>query len=291
MLVPRKKSFSDHRLNSSIGITGGTGFIGSHVRKEFDYRGIPLTILGRQSAQNMTLRTHEQYMECDIREPNILTKESVPQTLIHLAWTGLVDFTSESHLAEELHVQSNFLKSVVQLGVQNLLVSGTCFEYGLVEGEIGEDCATRPVVPYAIAKNELREMLIRLQVNYEYNLMWARLFYVYGDGQRSSTLYSGIMKAIASGAASLEVSSKNLVRDFISVENVAKYLTDLALLNSNCGQVNVCSGTGTSVGEFVDQIAAREGVQLSVVEGNRPLPNFEPESFWGNSSLLRKLID
>jgi hypothetical protein len=71
--------------------------------------------------------------------------------------------------------------------------------YGKVEGEIDESHSTNPAMPYSAAKNELRKKLQELQKLHQFNLAWCRLFYIYGDGQRRGTLYSGIKKAIAAG--------------------------------------------------------------------------------------------
>ena len=288
--MPTEKNSSGLHASPQIGITGGTGFIGIHVRKEFAQRGIPLCVLARESARNTLLAPNEWFVACDITQPELLDADLVPPTLIHLAWNGLVDFTSSSHLDNEMPVQSVFLEAMVGSGVRNLVVSGTCFEYGKVEGEIDESHSTNPAMPYSAAKNELRKNLQELQKLHQFNLAWCRLFYIYGDGQRRGTLYSGIKKAIAAGETTFEVSKKSLVRDFISVQEVAKLLVDIALAGKNIGPINVCSGKGTTIGEFVDYVADIEGAHLSVTDGNRPLPGFESDGYWGNVSMLNQLI-
>jgi nucleoside-diphosphate-sugar epimerase len=288
--VPTEKNPSGPHASPKIGITGGTGFIGIHVRKECAQRGIPLSVLARDSARHTQLAPMEKFVSCDINQPSSIDTEFVPPTLIHLAWNGLVDFTSTSHLEEEMPLQSAFLGAMVKSGVQNLIVSGTCFEYGKVEGEIDEQHSTAPVMPYSAAKNELRKYLQELQKTQQFNLSWCRLFYIYGDGQRRGTLYSGIKKAIAEGDFSFEVSKKSLIRDFISVQEVAKLLVDIALIDKDIGPINVCSGKGTSIGDFVHHVAKMGGAELSVTDGNRPLPDFESAGYWGDVSKLSQLV-
>jgi dTDP-6-deoxy-L-talose 4-dehydrogenase (NAD+) len=54
-----------------------------------------------------------------------------PDVLIHLAWNSLDDYRSLLHFEHELPTHYQFLKGLIQAGLPSLLVSGTCFEYGM----------------------------------------------------------------------------------------------------------------------------------------------------------------
>ncbi len=54
-----------------------------------------------------------------------------PDLLIHLAWQGLPNYKSLFHFENNLPVHYSFLKNMVVNGLKNMVVTGTCFEYGI----------------------------------------------------------------------------------------------------------------------------------------------------------------
>jgi dTDP-6-deoxy-L-talose 4-dehydrogenase (NAD+) len=54
--------------------------------------------------------------------------------LLHLAWDGLPNYRSLRHFEQELPAQYAFLRSVIAAGLKSLMVTGTCFEYGMQSG-------------------------------------------------------------------------------------------------------------------------------------------------------------
>ena len=109
---------------------------------------------------------------------------------MHLAWDGLPNYRSLHHFETELPKQYRFLREVVSRGLKSLLVTGTCFEYGMQNGELSESLICMPDNPYGYAKDALRRQLTFLKTEFQFNLTWARLFYMYGEGQGSKSIYS-----------------------------------------------------------------------------------------------------
>ena len=68
--------------------------------------------------------------------------------------------------------------NLVKHGLKDITVIGSCYEYGIREGELSENLPSEPTVEYSIAKNLLREYLQELQSNYNFVLKWMRVFYV-----------------------------------------------------------------------------------------------------------------
>jgi nucleoside-diphosphate-sugar epimerase len=58
--------------------------------------------------------------------------------LAHLAWPGLPNYRGLFHFEHNLMADYRFIKSVVEAGVKHVLVTGTCFEYGLQSGPLSE---------------------------------------------------------------------------------------------------------------------------------------------------------
>ena len=64
------------------------------------------------------------------------------------------------------------IKNLITQGLKNVVITGTCFEYGDYEGEITEQFIVKPITKYGVAKNLLRLKLENLKSKYNFNLTW-----------------------------------------------------------------------------------------------------------------------
>jgi len=275
-----------------IGVTGSTGFIGRYLVAELDRRRIQATLQSR-SAHNPSgrdsLHTRAAF---DLHSPPTDAYQLMgePDTLLHLAWSGLPNYKSAHHVEQELPAQYEFLKALIGAGVQNLVVAGTCFEYGLQSGELSEDLEPRPINPYGLAKNALRVRLEQLQRLVPFNLIWCRLFYLFGEGQAPTSLFSQLKSAVARGTKVFDMSGGEQVRDFLSVGEAASYMVSLAVLGRNLGCVNVCSGVPISVRSIVEGWIRDNSWNIELNLGHYPYPDYEPMVFWGDRAKLNRCL-
>ncbi len=266
-------------------VTGGTGFIGRHVVAQLLQRDHIVAVISRQdNLQNDELFSNVEVISADIYQdhPDIKGKTGLPDALMHLAWNGLPNYKAMFHLETNLPGDMCFLKYVVSEGVKHLLVAGTCFEYGLIDGALRADAMTAPVTAYGMAKDNLRKYLELLQQEKDFILQWARLFYLYGEGQNSNSLVGQLDKAIADGCQTFDMSGGEQLRDFLPVENVARKLVEM-LENSATrqGVMNCCSGKPISVRRLVEERIQQRDAQLALNLGAYPYPDYEPMAFWG----------
>jgi dTDP-6-deoxy-L-talose 4-dehydrogenase (NAD+) len=275
-------------------VTGSTGFIGQYVLRELVSRSEIESIVatGRHKERPTTLPEKCQYEYLDITSPSPDDYERIgrPDVLIHLAWEGLPNYRSLHHFEAELSRQYAFLNSLLDSGLPSLLVTGTCFEYGMASGELSETMMVHPTNPYGFAKNALREQLEYRKKKSEFNLTWARLFYLYGNGQAPSSIYSQLMNAINCGEASFKMSKGDQLRDFLEIRLAAKYLVDLAVRNKDDGIVNVCSGKPISIRSLVEQWISDRESSIKLILGHFPYPDYESMAFWGNPTHLHQLV-
>ena len=266
-------------------VTGATGFIGQHLVAELVQRGHAVTALARRAepARALPWCDRVRFLARDLHQPlpdaEALAGEQ--DLVIHLAWSDLADYRSLSHIERTLAADYAFLKSLVLAGVPRLLVSGTCFEYGLQSGALHEELDARPTTPYAIAKRSLHLFLTALQRVHPFKLQWARLFYMHGPGQKANSLLAQLDQAIDGGAREFRMSGGEQLRDYLPVQEVAARLGTLADCSDFDGVVNICSGTPVSVRRLVDQHLARRNAEIALNLGFYPYPDHEPMAFWG----------
>ena len=271
-----------------VAVTGATGFVGQHVVAELERRCVSAVLACRPSiTRNTSVATH-LVAAVDLREPpgDCFDRMGRPDILIHLAWGGLPNFNSLHHFEDELPVQYCFLKGLIQAGLPNLLVTGTCLEYGLQSGPLREDCDAKPTTPYGLAKDTLRRQLQCLQRAKHFNLIWARLFYMFGEGQAESSLLPQLRRAVERGDRTFNMSRGEQLRDYLPVADLAQHLVSLALSPQDHGIINICSGTPISVRTLVETRIAEISWKIELNLGYYPYPSYEPMAFWGDRSKL-----
>jgi dTDP-6-deoxy-L-talose 4-dehydrogenase (NAD+) len=276
-----------------IAITGATGFIGQHVRKQLKESSHEILLVTRDAKKISSLGTNERVLIADISEARDDWYQYLdsPDVLLHLAWGGLPNYLDNYHLDVELPLQVKFLTNLVSNGLSKLVVTGTCYEYGIASGALTEIEDTTPVTPYGIAKDRLRRLLSDLKSKADFELTWARIFYTYGTGQSELSIYSQLTFAVANGDAEFKIGSGTQILDFIPVERVAEILNFLVTKNSNIGIVNVGSGNPQSVLQFVQAQIHAMGAQIIPLLGVISDRKYEPNAFWSDNKKLNKEIE
>lgn len=282
-------------MNNTVLVTGATGFVGNYVVHALLNKGC---VVIASSSNEESARRHSWYH--DVRyisfnlssfDPtrNYYTGLGSAQKLIHLAWEGLPYYKAEFHRTLNLPRHVAFLKNMIDHGLQDLTVTGTCLEYGMQEGKLAEDRITLPSNPYAMAKDSLRKSLEELQSIVPYSLKWVRLFYMYGKGQSPNSLLSQLDKALDEGKQVFNMSGGEQVRDYLPVEEVAANIVRIALQDKVAGVINCCSGQPITVKQLVEKYLTDKKKSISLNLGFYPYPDYEPMAFWGDNTKLKTI--
>lgn len=276
-----------------IAVTGASGFIGRYVLEELERNQVEVVVVTRDATRLAGLGIAGRIVEMDIAAPSedCFDRLGRPDVLIHLAWDGLPNYKSLHHFETELPRQFRFLKAMVEAGLQSLLVTGTCFEYGMQSGPLSEDLVTLPGNPYGYAKDALRRQLEFLRVVTPFGLTWARLFYMYGEGQPKSALYPQLKDAVLHGERVFNMSGGEQLRDYLPVGEVARLISILAWRHSDSGCVNVCSGKPISVRKLVEGWLEENGWDIGLKLGHYPYPDYEPMAFWGDRHRMDVILN
>jgi nucleoside-diphosphate-sugar epimerase len=277
----------------SVVVTGASGFVGRAVLAALAARGIRPTVVTRDRRRLSDLELDSAIVEGDIGAPDpaFIGEVARHDILLHLAWDGLPNYKSPHHFETELPTQFRFLKAAVAAGSRSIVVSGTCFEYGMQEGRLVETAPTQPTNPYGCAKDALRRQLSFLKQETPFALTWARLFYMYGTGQNPKSIYSQLAAAVDRGDDHFDMSAGEQIRDYLPIKEVAELLVRLTLLGRDVGIVNICSGQPRSMRGVVESWLRDNGWRITLRLGRYPYPDYEPLAFWGSAEKLREVLN
>ncbi|MBP5956844.1 NAD(P)-dependent oxidoreductase [Pseudomonas anatoliensis] len=276
-------------------VTGATGFVGRHLVAALLVRGCAVRAVARnaETAQGMPWINNVEFVAADIHAADLdvaALTEGV-DVLAHLAWPGLPNYRALFHFEHNLMADYRFIKRAVEAGVKQVLVTGTCFEYGMQSGPLSENTEPRPSNPYGLAKHTLHLFLQSLQQEHPFTLQWARLFYLHGEGQNPNSLLAALDRVVDAGEASFNMSAGEQLRDFLPIATAASYLSAILHQRDFDGVINCASGQPISVRTLVEQRLRERGASIDLNLGHYPYPTHEPMAFWAVVDRLQDLLE
>ena len=209
-----------------IFLTGGTGFIGSHLVNQAHQLGHEIVALRRspQSEARLPLEKEPLWLDKAMSElqPDDFTGCEV---LIHLAaHSANVPYdTLENCLVKNVVEPITMFRAAAAAGLKRYLVAGTCFEYGaagLRYDRIPLDAPLEPTSSYPASKAAATVAFQSLVRELEASMLMFRIFQVYGPGEADGRFWPSLRQAALRGE-DFEMTAGDQVRDFIRVEDVA----------------------------------------------------------------------
>jgi len=278
-------------------VTGATGFIGRYVIKRLLLSGHEIITTARRNAGEAVSCFPElkntRYIQKDLndQENDYYSFFNEPDIVIHTSWEGLPNYDKLYHIERNLPANYYFIKNIISNGLGDITITGTCLEYGLLEGCLSENTNTRPCTNYGLAKDTLRKFVETLQGNYSFVYKWLRLFYPYGQGQQEKSLWGQMQDAISKNVKEFNMSPGEQLRDFFTIEKGAEYIASCALQNEITGIINCCSGKPMSVRRFAEEFFEQRGYSIKLNLGYYPYSRHEPLAFWGDNGKLLRIMD
>ncbi len=276
-------------------VTGASGFIGSRVINFLLNKKLKIIASSRNTdkASKQDWFKKVEYIPFDINckvSKNLFNYFKKPYKLIHLSWDGLPNYNELYHIEQNLPDNYTFLKNMIANGLNDVTIAGTCFEYGIQNGCLSEECNTNPSTTYAIAKDSLRNFIYALNQKYKFKLRWLRLFYVYGNRQNENSLLGQLRDTIKKRNKTFNMSSGEQLRDYLHVDTMAKYIGLATLQDNVLGNINICSGKPVSIRKLAENYISENKFSIKLNLGFYPMPSYEPIAFWGDNSKLKEII-
>lgn len=268
--------------DASVLLTGGTGFVGRHLRDQLRERGCRVRLVLRQQPDRQLappLSPNESVCVTEdlFAETSAWWTEACRDVdmILHAAW--FVQPGAYLHSPRNLACLSGTLqmaKGAVAAGVGRFVGIGTCFEYDLEAGVLSAQTPLRPATLYGAAKASTYLTLQAYLDTQDVAFAWCRLFYLHGEGEASGRLVPHVRSCLEQGVC-VELTSGTQVRDYLDVQDAARKILDVAL-EGGTGAFNICSGVPVTVRALVEGIADGYGRRDLLRFGARPDPCGDP---------------
>jgi nucleoside-diphosphate-sugar epimerase len=204
--------------------------------------------------------------------------------IIHAAWYVEPGKYLDSPL--NLHCVEGSLRmasAASEMEVRHFVGIGTCFEYRLPNDAITTHSPLGPVTLYAAAKLALMRMLEARFSGSKTAFTWARLFYLFGEGENPARLYPTLHRKLSAGEP-MQLSSGDKLRDFLDVKLAGKMIAEL-VDSLPPGVVNICSGKAVTLRAIAEEIADIYGRRDLLSFGNAPVHPRDPQAVVGVPSV------
>lgn len=301
-------------MPDKILVTGGAGYIGSHVVRLLTKADQPVVVLDNLStgfAESVIGAELVRGDTCDQALVSHLLEEHKIDTVIHFAAHTIVPESVSDPLkyyGNNTCCSRNLLQCCQHAGVKNFIFSSTAAVYGIPDNEAcSEDSALSPINPYGMSKLMTETMLRDLGAATDMMHVILRYFNVAGsdpDGKigqstRNATLLIKVAAEVAAGkreqlfvyGTDYPTPDGTGIRDYIHVDDLADaHIKALEYLRAggdsitlNCGY-----GHGYSVREVIDAVNRVNGSPIKVVEQARRAG--DPPALIAKADKIREVL-
>lgn len=302
-------------MSPSVLVTGGAGYIGSHIVRHLGECGWNVVVLDTLDAGFRDAALHGEFVVGDVADRSLVQsvlRRFGAKSVLHLAACAIV---SES-VADPLRYYRNntgascaFIESCAAEGVEHFIFSSTAAVYGAPDGDlVSELTPAHPVNPYGASKLMTERMLRDVSAATSMRHAILRYFNVAGAdpqgriGQRTARATQlvkvacetalGRRERMSIHGTDFQTPDGTAIRDYIHVEDVADiHIRALRFLQAGgrSGTFNCGYGRGSSVREVIAAVERAAGVSIETRQAPRRAG--DPARLVADSALVRKTLD
>jgi len=278
-------------------VTGGAGFIGSHLAEALLKDGHHVTVLDNLSCGRLgnidRFATHSafDFFEADIKDrAGIMPAFAGVEWVFHLA--GIADIVPsieqpDAYFGNNVLGTLNVLQCALSSGAKRFVYAASSSSYGIAEAY--PTLETAPIIPrypYALTKYMGEELVLHWAQVYKLPAVSLRLFNVYGPRSRTTGAYGAVFGVFLAQKLNNRpftvVGDGTQTRDFTFVTDVAAAFVAAADSSVSGEAMNVGSGKHYSVNRLVELL----GGTVTFV----PKRPGEPDCTFGDTAKIRKLL-
>jgi UDP-glucose 4-epimerase len=261
-------------------LTGGCGFIGKYLLPLLDKHQI--LMVGRRDFE--TPGNNISYIQGNLSNLSELEEKITdfsPETCIHLAWEGIPDYSFSTCL-KNFNSSIQLFDFLRRINCKTIFAAGTCWEYGNLTGQVCELDAPGNINLFSSIKSGLRLVGQSIFNSDDFNFVWGRFFFIYGPGQRETSLIPSCFQTFKGGKMP-ELKNPNAVNDFIFVQDAAKAIVKIIESSNVSGVVNIGSGSPKKVTDICAILSEKMNVPYNAPSSDSFSENF---GFWADLSKI-----
>ncbi len=242
-----------------IFLTGGNGFLGKQLLPLLAKHEV--LMVGRRDINDF--QDNVSYVRGDLSDLlNLQDKIKMfcPKVCINLAWQGLPDYSFSTCL-NNFSVTLRFFEFLARIGCKTVFSAGTCWEYGEMNGRVHESDVPENMNLFASIKSGLYLAGKSIFNSCDINFIWGRFFFIYGIGQRETSLIPSCFQAVDEGKTP-HIKNPDAINDFIHAQDAARAIVELIEAKDVSGVFNIGSGVPTKVGDICKIILKKKNANL-----------------------------
>ena len=279
-------------------VTGGAGFIGSHLVDSLLKNGYNVIVLDDFSNGRMeNLSHHLDNSRLEIKKVDVSSFQEIKDYFKDVSWVfhlaALADIVPSIQNPLKYHKANvdgtvSVLEASRKAGVERFVYTASSSCYGIPDVyPTPETADIRPMYPYALTKYLGEQYVFHWGKVYDLPVVSLRLFNVYGPRARTSGTYGAVFGVFLAqklaGKPFTVVGDGNQTRDFTFVTDVAEAFILAAKSKLRNEVFNVGSDNHYSVNKLVELLGGKEGVHIPKRPG-------EPDCTFADISKIKKRL-
>jgi nucleoside-diphosphate-sugar epimerase len=262
-------------------ITGGAGFIGSHIAEKLIEEGLKVTIIDNLSVGSQeNIPDKAIFIKGDIRDKELMEKvmDGIDIVFHEAAKVSIRASFDQCYEDAETNLMGtiNVLRAAIKAGVKKVIFASSMAVYADSEKPVPvpEDGLKKPLSPYGIAKLASERYCLVMCREAGIDCVVLRYFNTFGPRQ-TFTPYVGVItifiNRLLAGKSPVIFGDGSQLRDFVHVQDIAR-ANILAMNSPATGEIiNIGTGRGTTVNEVTKLLISRINPEIKqVYEAERP---------------------
>jgi len=266
--------------NETVLVTGGAGFIGSHLVEGLLLEGARVVVVDDMSTGspgNLSHLSNDQglsILEADVSTVSPSSLEGVTMGVHLAALTEVASSiedptgTVEANVLGSVHI----LETLLRAGARSAVVASSAAIYGEVPVPVDEEGPHHPISPYGAGKLAVDHFVRYYAHHTDLSVCALRFFNVYGPRQHPRSPYSGVISVYAAAA----LTGENLLvngdgeqtRDFVYVKDVVRAILSALLSPEAKGEaINIGTGKATTINDLAKAAIDIAGSTSGMVHG------------------------
>ena len=213
-----------------------------------------------------------------------------PDVVLHMAWRDGFIHYSDNHI-NDLPNHYNFIKKLIDGGLKKIAVMGSMHEVEFWEGAIKENTPCNPLSLYGISKNALKDMVKLLSKQKNIGYQWLRGYYIVGNSQYGSSIFSKITAAVSEGKEEFPFTLGQNQYDFIDYNDFCRQVALTVSQDNVNGIINICSGKPEKLADRVEKFIKENDYKIELIYGAFPDRPYDSKAVWGDNTKINLIIN